>query len=353
MWYVGLDCHMRTSSLHILDAHGKKVKAMTVPGAWPQLVEVLRDVQRQAQTAGEELAICYEASCGYGHLYEQLSKVAARVVVAHPGHLRLIFKSKRKNDRVDAAKLATLLLLDQVPTVWVPNQDVRAWRRMIEYRRRTIDKQTMCKNQIRALLRTHGITSPPGKKLWAKKRRPWLESLELPTTADALQRDILLDELEHQQRQVARVTRELDRIGANHPGVALLRTIPGVGPRTSEAVAAYIDHADRFRRSKCIGAYFGLVPCQDASAAGNRLGHITREGPATVRKLLIEAAWQGIRRSPTMGAFYQRIVAGKPDRRKIALVATAHRLARIMLAMLRHGEVWREQEETGHAAAAA
>jgi transposase len=306
-------------------------------------VAVLGRLADQARAVGEKLAICYEASCGYGHLFEQFSRVAARVVVAHPGQLRLIFKSKRKNNPVDAAKLALLLLLDQVPPVWVPSQDVRAWRRLIEHRRRTVDKRTRCKNQLRALLRTHGIALPPGKKLWALKQRAWLRSVALPTPVDALQRDILLEELDHQDRQVLRVTQELDRLARHHPGVMLLRTIPGVGPRTAEAVVAYIDQPGRFRRRKCIGAYLGLVPCQDASAGVNRLGHITREGPGTVRKLLIEAAWQGVRRSPRVRAFYDRIVGGKDDRRKIALVATAHWLARVMLAMLCHGEAWRPE----------
>lgn len=346
MWYVGLDYHVRTSSIHILDAHGKKINALTVRGSWVELIEVLRRVAKEAQAVGEKLAICYEASCGYGHLFEQLARIAAKVVVAHPGQLRIIFKSKRKSDRVDAAKLAMLLLLGQVPTVWVPSADVRAWRRMIEYRRRVMDKRTACKNQVRALLRTHGVLAPARKKLWSKKQRPWLRDLQLPTASDSLQLAILLDELEHQDKQVARVTAQLDRIAKSHPGVALLRTIPGVGPRTAEAVTAYIDDARRFTRSKCIGAYLGIVPCQDASAAVNRLGHITRDGPPTVRKLLIEAAWQGIRRSPQVRAFYQRIVGGKDDRRKIALVATAHHLARVMLAMLRSGEAWRRQEET-------
>lgn len=141
------------------------------------------------------------------------------------------------------------------------------------------------------------------------------------------------------------MTRELDRIGAKHAGVALLKTIPGVGPRTAEAVCAYIDDPRRFRKTKCIGAYFGLVPCQDSSAGTNRLGHITREGPATARKLLVEAAWQGIRRSPTIRAGFERIAGGKDDRRKIALVATAHWLLRVMLAMLRSGEAWRHDDK--------
>jgi transposase len=119
-------------------------------------------------------------------------------------------------------------------------------------------------------------------------------------------------------------------------------TIPGVGLRTAETVVAYLDDPHRFRRNKSVGAYLGLVPCQDQSGIANRLGHITREGPASVRRMLCEAAWQAIRRSPTTRRYFERIEQGNRDRKKIAIVATAHYLARVMLAMLRTGEAWRE-----------
>lgn len=88
--------------------------------------------------------------------------------------------------------------------------------------------------------------------------------------------------------------------------------------------------------------YFGLVPCQDASAGVNRLGHITRQGPATARKYLVEAAWQGVYRSPTIRAYFERVQHGRPERRKIALVATAHYLLRCMHAMLVRNQAWHE-----------
>ena len=87
------------------------------------------------------------------------------------------------------------------------------------------------------------------------------------------------------------------------------------------------------------------MPCQDASADRNRLGHITKDGPAGVRWLLAEAAWQGRRRSAKIRAFFDRVMRGDANRKKIALVATAHHLARVMTAMLRSGEAWREDDE--------
>jgi transposase len=75
------------------------------------------------------------------------------------------------------------------------------------------------------------------------------------------------------------VEQELNRQARKTPAVALLRTIPGVGARTAEAVVAFIDDPHRFRNAKAVGRYFGLVPSQDQSGERNRLGHVTREGP--------------------------------------------------------------------------
>jgi transposase len=225
--------------------------------------------------------------------------------------------------------------------------DVRSWRSFIEFRRRLVDKRTRVKNSLRALLRGHGIAAPGGKRLWTKKGRVWLGEVELPTTQTVVQRDLLLDELEHLSKQIARVERELDARARSEPGVQLLRTIPGVGPRTAETVVAYIDDAARFSHSKQVGSYFGLVPSQDQTFPKNRLGHITREGPATARKLLVEAAWQGIRHSTRIRVRYEQVLGNDPQRKKIALVATAHWLVRVMHTMLLSGETWRFDQEAG------
>jgi transposase len=336
MYYVGLDVHQKRSSICILDRDGKQVKRLEVKGSWAQVVQAV------AQVPGP-LSVCYEASCGYGHLYEKLwaLPLARHVAVAHPGQLRLIYKSKKKNDRIDAAKLAKLLYLEMVPQVHVPRADVRAWRALITYRHKLMSKRVAVKNQIRALLRGLGVQALPAKRLWSGKGLAWLKEQELEES-DALRRDMSLEELEEVNAKIRRVEKELDRRADAHAAVALLRTIPGVGVRTAEAVVAHLDDVSRFSRNKQVGSYFGLVPCQDQSAGRDRLGHITRDGPPAVRKLLCEAAWQGIRRSPALRSFFERVTRGEADRRKIALVATAHHLARVMAAMLRTGEVWRE-----------
>jgi transposase len=256
------------------------------------------------------------------------------------GLVRLIFRAKRKNDRIDARKLAKLLDLDEVPAAYVPNQEVQSWRELIAHRRRMVDRQTLCKNALRSLLRAQGKIPPTG--LWTKKGLAWARQEEMPTAGARLKRDLLRDELGEAKHRVRTVTKALNELGERHPGVLVRRTIPRVGLRTAEAVTAYRDNASRFTRSKPVGAYFGFVPCQDASAGVNRLGHITRQGPAMARQDLGEAAWQGVYRSPTIRAYFERIQQGHPERRKIALVATAHYLLRCMHAMLVRNQPWHE-----------
>ena len=138
-YYVGLDVHVTHTTMCILDHHGKRVKRQTIRQSWARIAQEL------SQLPGS-VAVCFEASTAYGYLFELLSQVAARVVVAHPGQLRLIFRSKQKNDRADAEKLAKLLFLDEVPAVYVPSREVRAWRQLVEYRRRLVAKRTRTKN---------------------------------------------------------------------------------------------------------------------------------------------------------------------------------------------------------------
>ena len=332
MWYVGMDVHTRQTTFCVLDENGKKIRTRTVRSGW-------RTVILELKKLGKPFAVCYEASTGYGVLFDELAKIARRVEVAHPGHLRLIYKSKRKNDVFDAEKLAKILYLDVVPRVHVPAHEVRAWRATIKHRHKMVCERTRTKNTIRALLRGLGIDAPRG--LWTRAGLAWLEKLSLDQEGDALRRDILLERVKHQNLLVKRVEKWLGKVAKDNLAVRLLMTIPGVGVRTAEAVVAWVDKPKRFRKNKSYGCYFGVIPCEHASAGRDRLGHITKQGPSFIRQLLVEAAWQGRRRSPVIGAYFDRVKRDDPERNKIAIVAAAHYMLSVMGSMPTTGELWR------------
>src|SRR5262245_40883669 len=335
MFYVGLDIHDKRIAICVLSEAGQVARRAQV--------RTIDEMMRILEALPDRFEVCYEASCGYGHYHDTLSPIAARVTVAHPGQLRLIFRSKDKNDRKDAERLAKLLYLGEAPAVHVPSGDVRTWRELITCRGRVIAKRTRAKNSLRTLLRCAGVVPPSQPGLWTKKGLDWLRRLELPTESQRLRRDLLLEEIEALTRQADRIEDHLNQQAKHSPAVGRLRSIPGVGIRTAEAVAAFIDDPDRFRDAKAVGRYFGLVPSQDQSGDKNRLGHITREGAPVVRQLVAEAAWQAQRRSPTVRAYLERVQRDDPQRKKIALVATAHYLVRVMWAMLKRGTTWEEK----------
>jgi transposase len=334
---VGLDVHKRQWTVHVLDTKGNKVDGYSLKGTWNQLYGQLARRMATLLPGGQTWAVCFEATSGIGWLYDQLGRIARRVVPAHPRDLR---KSKRKNDKIDAEKLAKLLLLEMVPVVWVPSVEIRGWRSLIEYRRRLLAGRTAAKNALQALVHGCGLDLP--RSLFTKKGRAWLAEQVWPTSLQKLQVQSSLQGIEQFNGQIREVTKELDRLAKDNPYVLLLRTIPGIGPRTAEAFVAYVGDPKRFGRACQVSTYFGLVPCQDSSAGKDRLGHITKEGPSLVRWLLVEAAWQAVRRCPSLQARFQRLQRDQPKRKRIAAVAIASHLARAMWAMMCSGESWRE-----------
>ena len=134
MFYVGLDIHTKRIAFCVLSDQGQLVQRGQVRG--------LDEVLRILKGLPDRFEVCYEASCGYGHYHDLLQPLAARVLVAHPGQLRLIFRAKNKNDRNDAERLAKLLYLGEAPAVHVPSLGVRTWRELINCRSQVIAKRT-------------------------------------------------------------------------------------------------------------------------------------------------------------------------------------------------------------------
>jgi len=99
MLYVGLDIHSKRISLCVITSAGKNHA--------PLASEIDDQMMRILEGLPDRFEVCYEASCGYGHFHDWLHPVAARVLVAHPRRLRLIFRSSDKNDRKDAERVSS------------------------------------------------------------------------------------------------------------------------------------------------------------------------------------------------------------------------------------------------------
>jgi len=259
-------------------------------------------------------------------------------------------KDRRKTDRDDALKLARLAALDMLPTVHVPDAKTRQWRSLIEYRQSLVARVTAVKNNLRAILDRQGLSLPAGKKGWTLDALGWLCRQSMPidqAPPEELWRGMLdmeLRQLDDAQAALDAVEAKLDALAEADERVALVESIPGVGPRLAETVVAIIDKPERFSNTKQVGCYAGLTPRQFQSGDSNRQGRISGAGNKLLRTLLVEVSWLARQHNPWLAEVFERVCRGSKARRKIAIVACARRLLVRAWAMLRDGTRWREPE---------
>ena len=257
---------------------------------------------------------------------------------------------KRKTDRDDALRLAEVYLLGKFPTVTIPAKEVREQRALIEHRQKLVGRRVALQNRIRAILVSQGLLAPVGVRAWselglagiAAHARPIAECATTDLWRGRLH--LTLNELAHVQELLKQAEHKLDELAKTNEATKILQTIPGVGPRTAEAVAAFLPEPKRFKTTKQVSAYGGLVPRQYQSTDTDHRGRITKRGPRTLRKLLVECAWCMLRYNAWARGVYQRLTHGGKTRKKQAIVALARKLLVRCWAMLRDGAVWHDPQ---------
>jgi transposase len=309
-------------------------------------IDSMQKFLKKQKSPGIEIRLAFEISGQAGFIYDSLIGSVDVIKVANPYKTTWIYRTSKKTDSLDARKLAVLMSIGELPEVYMPSKEVRQWRSLINHRKKLVDNACQTKNRIRAIIKSQGLNKGFYKgSLWTKTNRLWLKSLFENNDSFELWRLELnnyIVSLEALEKQISGTTEYLDGYLAKQPGAVLLMSIPGVGPRTSEAILAYTDDIGRFSNYKKYCSYFGLTPKLDQSGMTRRVGHISKQGPSVVRWVLCESSWKVVRYVPAMKAFYERVMAGQKSRKKIAIVAVCRKMVSVMRAMLISGELFNE-----------
>jgi transposase len=292
--------------------------------------------------------VIIEACLLAGWVHDLCTDLGVRCLVANTASEAWKFKHlKRKTDKDDALRLAEVYVLGKFPAVAIPDKEVRERRALIQTRQKLVGRRVALQNRIRAVFVSQGMPAPRGAKAWTQLGLAGMAQHARPLAdcaPDQLWRGRLhlaLAELEHVRGLLDCADKKLDQLAKGDAATRLLETIPGVGPRTAEAVAAFLPQPERFRTTKQVSAYGGFVPRQYQSTDTDHKGRITKRGPRTLRKLLVECAWVMLRYNAWARAVYQRLTHGGKTRKKQAIVAVARKLLVRCWAMLRDGTPWR------------
>lgn len=301
----------------------------------------------------EPTRVVFEIGPSSGWLADLVRALQIELQVVNVAHEAWRWRNVRaKSDRLDALKLAELSAVNQLSLVHVPQRAVRQWRSLIAYRKQVVGRRTQIQNTIRAILDREGRTMPSGKKGWSCESIKGLRALACPlleTEPDELWRGQLwleLNALSDVNEILSQLEARLNRLVKADDRCQRLMTIPGVGPRLSEAVVATLDDPKRFKSSRQVGACAGLTPRRYQSGQSDRQGRISRAGNTQLRTLLVEVAWIGLQYNTWMRQVYENVRRGSPARKKTAIVAVARRLLIVCWAVLRDETVWREPNGT-------
>lgn len=342
---VGMDVHVRNSFMCVTDSSGRLLRRGRVGNSLGEIAQFFASVE---QTQGEQqsMRVVLESTTNSRAIHRLISEygrqreIDLQAQVLDARKLRIIAESVSKCDKLDAAVLAELARSNlKLPACYMPDDEVFALREHLRARADLVRMRTMLKNRVHAVLHRRGLLQS-FDDLFSLAGRRWLAELSLDDAGRSIL-DRYLAMIDQLQQAVEASGKSLNQLARSQrwcKQVALLRTMPGMGPITSLVVLAELGELSRFRSRASVSNFAGLVPVVRASNNTHHAGGITHRGPAHLRAALVEAAWVSRSRVPRYAMLFERVAERKG--KQVAIVAVARRMLEDAWTMLRRDEVF-------------
>ena len=328
MEYVAIDLHKRRSQIRIVHENGSVVLERKVDTSRPDLDRVF---------AGRAaLRILMESSTESEWVAQHLEALGHEVIVADPNYAPMYGSRSRKvkTDKRDAAALAEACRTGVFRRAHRASAAARDLRRRLRVRSHLVRQRSQTISLLRSLLRQEGLRVASGSAERILKR---LDQIVLPA-ALAAEVSPLRAVITQLNTLLVEADTALEARAIVDPITQHLMTAPGVGPVIALTFQAVMDSPARFGGDAGrASAFLGLVPSEDSSAERQHKGPITKAGPRELRALLVQAGWVVWRGRSAAGAAlraWAQALAARRGRR-IAVVALARRLSRILYALWR------------------
>jgi len=329
-YFAGLDVSMEETHVCVLTRNGTVVYEAKVPSTPTSIAAALARAPACRR-------VLFETGRMAPTLYHGLNRLGLPVVCVESRQAYQALKSlaTHKTDRNDARGLAHLARTGFFKPVYVKSLPAHAVRSLIIARKKLVGQRVTLENQIRGLAVVFGVRLP--RALSPAFIRQALQASEGILGLSAAMRGLVAARAAVLAAVVA-IDGDIRKMARASGSCRRLMSIPGVGQLTALAFTAAVDDPGRFRRSRDIGAYLGLVPRRYQSGEVDYTGGISKCGDRRVRTLLYEAANVMLTRykGPLKLKDWALAIAKRSTMRK-ARIALARRLAIIMHAMLRHG----------------
>jgi transposase len=284
--HAGLDLSRRRLDFCLLEEGGERVEVGALLPDADGLGGFARCVELRYGPLVVRAAI--ESMTGARFVHDTLERCGWEVEVADAVKVKGLAPLACKTDKIDAWVLAELSRRELVPAIWLPGFAVRQERERARWRLHLVKHRSQLKHRVHSALMAFGHACPVSRPFGGAGRE-LLARLEFPDPrrADVLAAVCLIDDLE---RQIGAIERELRHLGADHPYVALLQTVPGIAWVLDYTIAAEIGDITRFASLTKLCGYTGLCRKVRQSGRMDRRGPLAKNGPKYLCWALMEAA---------------------------------------------------------------
>ena len=279
-------------------------------------------------------------ACGAAHHWARvLRRLGHEVVLMPPQYIKPYVK-RGKNDAIDAEAICEAMSRPTMRFVPIKSAEQQAALTLVGARDLLLKQRTMLINAIRGHAAEFGVTVAKGPSKLAEL----LERLNAEGKVPALAcqtLNLLAKQLAELDAKLSEIGRELQAWHKQDQRSQRLATMPGVGPIGAVTFSLKVPDASVFRSGRHFAAWLGLTPREHSTAGKQRLGKISRQGDEDLRRLLVLGATAVIKYAEPgrSSKWLLDLLARRP--RKVAAVALANKMARIMWAMLVSGEAYR------------
>jgi transposase len=343
MYYIGLDVHKKTISYCVKDAAGKIHQE-------GKIGSTRRELDAWIKTLPQPRMMAMEATIFTGWIYDHLLPHAEKVKVAHPLMLRAIAAAKRKNDTIDARKIADCLRCDLLPECHMASTEIRDRRRILRYRGLVLRQAVQMKNRISGLLMETGVSY---NKQRLHKVGYFADLMSSNEEIDDSIRPLLKlsrETITRSQKLDYALVSSLERDPLLAERLERLRTVPGVGPITALTWVLEIGDVARFQSIKQAISYCGLCGAEKSSADKVMRTPISKQRNKHIQQVLVEAAKLAPRQSHELAMIYEK--EKQRGNRNRATLAVARKMVAWMVAVERRKQDFVPAEEFGGTVAA-
>lgn len=329
MLYAGLDLSRKRLDYCLLSEPGDILEQDAAPPDAEGLGRLAAHLLRH----GQPVSAAIESMTGARFVHDTLERHGLEVEIADAVKVKGLAPLACKTDRIDALVLAELARRELVPAIWLPPPAVRQERERARFRLHLVRQRSALKNRIHQTLVSFGQPRRVSD-LFGARGRALLAALALPEPwAGTLTASLaLVDALD---AEIAQIEGELKALGAEHPYVSLLVSVPGIAWVLGYTIAAEIGDITRFASPAKLAGYSGLCPRVYQSGDSDRRGALSKRGPRYLRWALVEAATHACRH-PLYRERYERTKArlGRQRGAKVAQIDLARRLSEAIWHML-------------------